>query len=211
VKQCSIWVSHLHQEILSTFVDSGTNFSQLSLCTVDASGSVDCSYLFHLPPWLTCQHVCTITTEIVHSWIGLRTGILWGSELLLCAGGEVQIHATREMHCFLEQRLCKNKRSAAKCWQNLLQQEPLKRTEVPNVCCDTCYRGREVEICWSTQDPMPIWSIRVNSDFSPCFRLSVVLQLAVSSSEVLQHCQELWLCPSIYAVFIWVWASASWA
>jgi len=65
---------------------------------------------------------------------------------LLCAGGEVQIHATREMHCFFEQGLCKNKRSAAKCWQNLLQQEPLKRTEVPNVCCDTCYRGQDLPV-----------------------------------------------------------------
>jgi hypothetical protein len=102
------------------------------------------------------------------SWIGLRTGILWGSELLLCAGEEVQIHATREMHCFLEQRLCKNKRSAAKCWQNLLQQEPLKRTEVPNVCCDTCYRGRDLLV-----NARP--STRVNSGFSPCLWLSVVL------------------------------------
>jgi hypothetical protein len=87
---------------------------------------------------------------------------------LLCAGEEVQIHATREMHCFLEQRLCKNKRSAAKCWQNLLQQEPLKRTEVPNVCCDTCYRGRDLLV-----NARP--STRVNSGFSPCLWLSVVL------------------------------------
>lgn len=58
----------------------------------------------------------------------------------------------------------------------------------------------EVKICRSMQDPMPMQSTRVNSGFSPCFRLSVVLleQLyrfcsitAVSSSEVLQHCQEL--------------------
>jgi hypothetical protein len=31
VKQCSIWVSHLHQEILSMFVDSGTNFCSFHL------------------------------------------------------------------------------------------------------------------------------------------------------------------------------------